>query len=86
MNDTANMAARAVQVSIDEDLLRRIDADPETRERGRSAFLRSAAELYLGLKGRRATDSAIHAAFSGAADELLAEVQDFLGAQAWPKK
>jgi metal-responsive CopG/Arc/MetJ family transcriptional regulator len=86
MHDTTNMSARPVQISIDEDLLRRIDGDPETRERGRSAFLRSAAELYLELKGRRATDTAIRAAFSGAADELLAAVQDFLGAQAWPKK
>lgn len=37
----------AVQVTIDEELLRRIDRDPEARKIGRSAFLRRAAEAYL---------------------------------------
>ena len=46
----ANMPTKAVQVSIDVDLLGRIDKDPEARERGRSAFLRSAAETYLRRK------------------------------------
>ena len=80
------MAARPVQVSIDEDLLRRIDADPEARRHGRSAFLRAAAELYLESKRRRATDAALRRAFAGAEDAMLAEVQDLLGAQSWPKK
>jgi metal-responsive CopG/Arc/MetJ family transcriptional regulator len=37
----------AVQVTIDEELLRRIDRDPEARKIGRSAFLRKAAAAYL---------------------------------------
>lgn len=37
----------AVQVTIDEELLGRIDADPEARQIGRSAFLRRAATAYL---------------------------------------
>jgi metal-responsive CopG/Arc/MetJ family transcriptional regulator len=78
------MAAKAVQVSIDLDLLRRIDADPETRKRGRSAFIRSAVSSYLGAKQRRKIDAAIAAAYASAAGAMLAEAQDILDAQAWP--
>jgi hypothetical protein len=53
------MPAKAVQVSIDLDLLRRIDADPETREKGRSAFIRSAVSSYLRARKRREVDTAI---------------------------
>ncbi len=38
---------KAVQVSIDEELLQRLDADPEVQRDGRSAVLRRAAEAYL---------------------------------------
>jgi len=40
----------AVQFTIDPDLLRRIDEDPETKQQGRSAFLRRAAQQYLRRK------------------------------------
>lgn len=80
----ANMPAKPVQVSIDLGLLRRIDADPETRERGRSAFIRSAVSSYLRAKQRREVDAAIAAAYTGAADAMLAEVTDLLDAQEWP--
>jgi metal-responsive CopG/Arc/MetJ family transcriptional regulator len=80
----ANMPAKPVQVSIDLELLRRIDADPETRERGRSAFIRSAASSYLRDRRRREVDAAIAAAYTGAADVMRAEVTDLLDAQAWP--
>ena len=78
------MPAKPVQVSIDLELLRRIDADRETRERGRSAFIRSAVSSYLRAKRRREVDAAIGAAYGGAADSMLAEVSDLLDAQAWP--
>ncbi len=79
------MPAKPVQVSIDLELLRRIDADPETRKRGRSAFIRSAVSSYLRAKRRREVDSAIAAAYAGAGDAMLAEVSDLLDAQAWPE-
>ena len=82
----ANMAAKPVQISIDTNLLRRIDAQPETRKRGRSAFVRSAIETYLRAKERREIDEAIGAAYGTAADALVAEVEDLLEAQAWPDK
>jgi metal-responsive CopG/Arc/MetJ family transcriptional regulator len=78
------MAAKAVQVSIDTDLLRRIDADPEARQKGRSAFIRSAVASYLRAKRRRDVDAAIAAAYSGAAKAMRADVADLLDAQAWP--
>jgi metal-responsive CopG/Arc/MetJ family transcriptional regulator len=81
-----NMAAKPVQVSIDLDLLRRIDADPETREKGRSAFIRSAVSSYLAAKRRRDVDAAIRAAYGGAADAMEAEVADLMDAQAWPRE
>ena len=83
---TANMAAKPVQISIDNELLRRIDADPETRKRGRSAFIRSAIELYLTAKERRAIEAQIVKAYSGRADDLLAEVSSMVDIQAWPDK
>ena len=78
------MPTRPIQVSIDVDLLERIDADPETRERGRSAFLRSAAELYLSAKERRAIDDEIRRAYSGQADAMADEIAELLGEQEWP--
>jgi metal-responsive CopG/Arc/MetJ family transcriptional regulator len=81
-----NMPAKPVQVSIDLDLLRRIDADPEAREKGRSAFVRSAVSSYLAAKQRREIDAAIRAAYGGAADAMEAEVTDMMDAQAWPRE
>ena len=79
------MAAKAVQISMDTDLLRRIDRDPEVRKRGRSAFVRSAVELYLKAKRRRDVDRVIARAFEGQADAMLEEIVDLIGDQAWPK-
>ena len=81
----ANMPAKPVQISFDVELLRRIDAQPETRKRGRSAFVRSAVESYLRAQARREIDEAIGAAYGADADAMLAEVEDFLDAQAWPE-
>jgi metal-responsive CopG/Arc/MetJ family transcriptional regulator len=78
------MTAKAVQVSIGTDLLRRIDADPEARERGRSAFIRSAVELYLTARERREIDSRLARAYQGQAVALLAETEDLVGEQSWP--
>ena len=79
-----NMSARPVQVSMDTELLRRIDADPEVRERGRSVFIRSAVEMYLRAKRRREIDARIASAYAERADDLLEEVADLMGGQEWP--
>jgi metal-responsive CopG/Arc/MetJ family transcriptional regulator len=80
------MGAKAVQISLDTDLLKRVDRDPEVRKLGRSAFIRSAIDLYLRAKERRGDDDAIRRAYGGQADAMLGEVEELLGAQAWPKK
>lgn len=69
---------------MDTELLRRIDADPEARERGRSVFIRSAVEMYLRAKRRREIDAQITNAYAESADDLLEEVADLLGGQEWP--
>ena len=78
------MPARPVQISMDTDLLRRIDADPEVRQRGRSVFIRSAIEMYLRARQRREIDEQLRNAYAGHADELLAEISDLMDAQEWP--
>ena len=75
------MSARPVHVSMDTELLRRIDADPEARERGRSAFIRSAVEMYLRARRQREIDAQIANAYADSADDLLEEVADLLGGQ-----
>jgi len=81
----AIMSAKPVQVSIDIELLRRIDADPETRKEGRSAFVRSAVFSYLDAKRRREIDAAIRAAYGSADDDMQAEVTGLMDAQSWPR-
>jgi metal-responsive CopG/Arc/MetJ family transcriptional regulator len=80
------MTAKAVQLSMDVDLLARIDRDPQTKREGRSAFVAEAVRLYLDAKRRRATDDALSKAFSADKDDLLADVESMLEGQAWPEK
>jgi len=78
------MSARPVQISLDSDLLDQIDADSEVREKGRSAFVRSAVRIYLKAKERREIETRLVQAYSGEAGSLLDEVEALLGSQAWP--
>jgi metal-responsive CopG/Arc/MetJ family transcriptional regulator len=78
--------ARAVQISIDEELLARIDEDPEARLHGRSAFVRSALRRYLQAKERARIDDALRAAYGGRADEALADIEPLIESQAWPEE
>jgi metal-responsive CopG/Arc/MetJ family transcriptional regulator len=72
------MTTRHVQISMDEELLERIDQDPQAREKGRSAFIRSAVESYLSAKARRQIDEDLVHAYSGQADAMLEEIEDLL--------
>ena len=78
------MATRPVQISIDEELLRRLDADPDARRQGRSAFVRTALRFYLEAKQRREVEAQLQRAYQGRADELLDEVADMITDQEWP--
>jgi len=79
------MSAKAVQISLDEKLVARIDQDPQTKREGRSAFIRDAVRLYLSAKRRRATDAALAKAFAPHRDELVTEVECMLAGQSWPE-
>jgi metal-responsive CopG/Arc/MetJ family transcriptional regulator len=80
------MPARPVQISVDEELLQRIDNDPEAQEKGRSAFIRSAVESYLSARRRQEIEARLERAYSGQADRLLLEVEDLLDGQRWPSE
>jgi metal-responsive CopG/Arc/MetJ family transcriptional regulator len=45
---------KAIQVTLDDALLARLDADEDVRRDGRSAVLRRAADLYLRSRRKRA--------------------------------
>lgn len=83
--DTPNMPAKAVQISLDADLLKEVDADPETRKQGRSAFMRSAIQSYLRARKRSLVDQAIQKAYGGQSRTMAQEVDDLVGVQAWPR-
>jgi metal-responsive CopG/Arc/MetJ family transcriptional regulator len=78
------MPARSVRITFDEDLLRRIDADPEARIRGRSAFIRSAVESYLAAKERQEIAANLERSYAGQADLMLLEIEDLLEGRMWP--
>jgi metal-responsive CopG/Arc/MetJ family transcriptional regulator len=78
------MAARSVQISLDEELLAEVDRDPEAQQHGRSALIRRALRTYLELKRRKEIDDSYDRAYAGKADEVFEEFTDLLGAQTWP--
>jgi metal-responsive CopG/Arc/MetJ family transcriptional regulator len=80
------MSAKPVQISIDEELLRQIDADPEAQEEGRSAFVRRAVRYYLSAKERRELERRLARAYEGQADAMIDEVAELIGTQEWPEK
>lgn len=56
---------KAIQVTLDDDLLARLDRDEEVQRDGRSAVLRRAAELYLQKRRASAIASAYRRAYGG---------------------
>ena len=79
------MPTRPIQISMDEALLKRIDADPDAVRDGRSAFLRTAASFYLAAKQRREIDRRIADAYGSRPDEMIAEIAEFMDLQEWPE-
>ncbi len=78
------MAAQPVQISLDRELLQRLDANPEVKARGRSAFIRDALRAYLRVRERARIDHQIRAAYGGRASAMLREVESLLESQSWP--
>lgn len=64
---------KAIQITLDEDLLARLDRDDEVRRDGRSAVLRRAADWYLRQRRASAISSAYRRAYgdgTGLGDEF----------------
>jgi predicted transcriptional regulator len=55
---------KAIQITMDDDLLAALDADPEVRRDGRSAVLRRAAAEYLRRRRAAAVDEQLRRAYT----------------------
>jgi predicted transcriptional regulator len=82
------MAARSVQISLDEDLLREIDRRPETKRDGRSAVIKRALQLYLERQQRESINESYARAYGGRGKASKSapanEFDSLLDGQAWP--
>jgi metal-responsive CopG/Arc/MetJ family transcriptional regulator len=77
---------KPIQVMFDEALLRRLDADDEVRQMGRSAVLRRAAAEYLRRRRARKTASAYQRAYGTSPSALDRELTGWPDEGAWPEK
>ncbi len=75
---------KAIQITLDEELLARLDADEEVRRDGRSAVLRRAAAEYLRKRRKRAIADQYARAYAGRPG-LGREFDGWEEEGAWPK-
>ncbi len=76
---------KAIQITVDEALLSRLDADPEVKRVGRSEVFRRAAQQYLHGRRRRVIAEAYGRAYGSKTAGLG---DDFAGWEAegsWPE-
>lgn len=73
---------KAIQITIDEELLRRLERDPEVKRAGRSAVFREAVREWL----RRRRHSSIAAAYKRGYATKPTELSGWAGAEAWPEE
>ena len=76
---------KPIQILIDEPLLRRLDADPEVKEAGRSEVLRRAAAAYLRRSRARRIAEAYQKAY-GEGGGLGEEWAGWEEEGAWPAR
>jgi metal-responsive CopG/Arc/MetJ family transcriptional regulator len=74
---------KAIQITVDDDLLGRLDADPEVKAEGRSAVFRRAVEAYLQQRRRREIGEAYRRAYGGAVGTTK-ELQGWADEGVWP--
>jgi len=74
---------RAIQITVDESLLKALDRDPEVRADGRSAVFRRAVTEYL----KRARRAAISAAYRrGYGADGAPELKGWADEGTWPRE
>jgi metal-responsive CopG/Arc/MetJ family transcriptional regulator len=76
---------KAIQVTLDDALLARLDADEEVRREGRSAVLRRAAVEYLRKRRKQAIADQYARAY-GAKPDLGADFRGWEDEGAWPEQ
>jgi metal-responsive CopG/Arc/MetJ family transcriptional regulator len=76
---------KAIQVTLDEELLARLDADEEVRRDGRSAVLRRAADAYLRQRRVKAIAAAYKRAY-GTTPGLGTEFPGWESEGSWPER
>ena len=75
---------KTIQITIDPDLLSQIDNDEESKQNGRSAFLRKAVRFYLEQKRLKSIAEKYRSGYSQGlvSDNDLSHWED---EQVWPK-
>lgn len=84
--DTAIVVARRVQISVDAGLLAEVDRQQETKERGRSAFIREALVMRLRAKRNEEGDASYARGYGRKAKALLDDLGPLRKRQVWPEK
>ena len=74
---------KAIQVTFDQRLLARLDADQEVRREGRSAVLRRAVEQYLARSRRGRISAAYRKAY--AEDRAIDDLAGWEDEGVWPE-
>jgi len=73
---------KAIQITVDERLLSRLDADPEVKRDGRSAVFRRAVETYLRQRRRATVRDAYRRAYGGGGP---ADLEGWSEEGSWPE-
>ena len=74
---------KAIQITLDDRLLARLDADPDVRRLGRSAIFRQATEAWLAHRKKRAITDAYHQAYGRRPRRN--ELDDWADEGVWPE-
>jgi metal-responsive CopG/Arc/MetJ family transcriptional regulator len=75
---------KAIQITVDERLLSRLDADPEVQRDGRSAVFRRAVEAYLRERRRTTVRDAYRRAYGSGRGP--AELEGWAEEGSWPER
>jgi predicted transcriptional regulator len=78
---------KAVQVTLDEELLRQLERDPEVKKLGRSAIVRRAIREYLHRRAAAAIDEAYRRGYATRpmTRKEQREIDEIIAGQAWPE-
>ena len=77
------MYMKAIQITVDDELLARLDADEEVQRDGRSAVFRRAAAAYLRARRQRTVAEQYAKAYAGRSGPV-AELSGWEDEGSWP--